>query len=227
MAEVHRLQVVVRVQAAAGQHHVLDAGGEGIPQDDAGVEAVQLLQKAALLGVHQGFEMVPVVLPDGGGSGGHQALGQPRLPDAVPLAQRREDRGGVLLLHLPDVGLAASLAGAGVGHVKDMAQPVAVGVQEGDALGPRLDPAVETPVPPLHLNAGGGVRLLRVDEHLVPVVVFVHPGGGGEKVHPGPPALGELGGGVGGQLGYGLKSCCHRVPSNLQRNGGASADAPP
>jgi len=58
IAEVLGLQIILRVNAAAGEKHICHAVLEGCVVFHIHIEIVQFLQKAALAGIHQIAEVV-------------------------------------------------------------------------------------------------------------------------------------------------------------------------
>ena len=95
----------------------------------------------------------------------------------------------------------------GIGKVEYIFQPKlrACILQEGDAHGPRLDPAaVAAPVPLLQCGAGGGVWALGIDEDLFGEGVLVHPRGGSKKCFPCRRAFHDPRHGFPCQCGYGV-----------------------
>ena len=95
----------------------------------------------------------------------------------------------------------------GIGKVEYIFQPKlrACILQEGDAHGPRLDPAaVAASVPLLQRGAGGGVWALGIDENLFWEGVFVHPRGGSKERFPFCRAAHDPRHGLPGQCGYGV-----------------------
>ena len=97
-------------------------------------------------------------------------------------------------LQRPQPGGAGIFPPTSIGNIEHIAQagPVARIVHQGDALGAAPDVAAHAVVPQVVLGAGGGVRALGVDHHLLMERIFVEAGGGGEKARPFLPAAGEL-----------------------------------
>ena len=85
--------------------------------------------------------------------------------------------------------------GAGVGNIEHIAQtePVAGIIHQGDALGTAPDVAAHTVVPQVILGAGGGIRALGVNHHLLMERVLIKARGSGKKSRPFLPASHKLG----------------------------------
>ena len=86
---------------------------------------------------------------------------------AIAVFQRLHHRPLILRPHLPD-GDGAPRTAVGVGHIKDVPQFIALfGIhQQGDPRGALVHPPAML-VPEVGLGAGGGIRLLGVDQKLV------------------------------------------------------------
>ena len=80
------LQIVGRVQAAAGEQGELDAGGEQASEAHLQIQLVQLLQEAVFRVIGKVCEMVPVGLPHHAPGRLHQLVAQVVfLQGAAPL----------------------------------------------------------------------------------------------------------------------------------------------
>ena len=171
------LQVVSRVQAAAGQEGVLDAGGEDIPKADFQVKVVQLLQQTVRRIIAQVLQMVPIGFVHGALGLLHERPAEvPLLRRAVLPVQSLDDSGVMIFPQLPQVGRPRPPNRAGVGYVKDIIQAgpaAAILMNERDALRTRLHPPPHGIVPQLHAGAVGGIRALGVEQELVVEGVFL------------------------------------------------------
>lgn len=104
-----------RVQAAAGEDGVLDAGGEHVPKADLQIEIVQLLQQTVLHVIGQIGQAVPVDLVDRPRRQLHDLLPDVPIPGGtVPPFQSVQHGGVVVLPHFPQVGRFGPLHRAGV-----------------------------------------------------------------------------------------------------------------
>lgn len=199
------LQVVGRVQAAAGEEGKLDAGGKQDAETHFQIQLVQFLQKAAFCVIGKVCQTVPVGFPHHAAGGLHQLFAQVVLLDgAAPLFQRRQHRALVLLPQLPQVRFPRPPHRAGVRVVVQIFQiRAAIAFADDRNAGrPGLDPAVHGVVPQLHVRAGYRIRALCVDQQLVVIGIFIKTGGGGQVFFPVLHILRHRSGGLVRQLGY-------------------------
>ncbi|MEK3872451.1 hypothetical protein NYE76_21465 [Paenibacillus sp. FSL M7-0831] len=133
--------------------------------------------------------LVPILTRQFSGHIG-ELLGKIVTDNAVVALQHGRHRPDVLLLQLPQPGDAGMFTGPGVGNIKHIAQPgpVAGIVHQGDALGATTHIPAHFLIPQVVLGAGGGVRALGINHHLLMERVFVEAGGSSEKGRPFLPA---------------------------------------
>lgn len=170
------LQIVGRVQAAAGEQDELDAGGEQASEAHLQIQIIKLLQEAVLRVIGEVCQVVPVGLPHHAPGGLHQLFAQVVfLQGAAPLFQRGQHRVLVFLPQLPQVRLPRPPHRAGIRVVEQVLQmgPAIVLADNRNAGGSGLDPAVHGVVPQLHFRAGHRIRALGVDQQLVIVGIFI------------------------------------------------------
>ncbi|MFG6353275.1 MAG: hypothetical protein K1W21_17110, partial [Oscillospiraceae bacterium] len=185
MGKILAAEILLGVNAAPGQHDVGHAVFQQALKPLLRVEVVQFFQQTARFDTAQfGVVVAKVVLHDDLRRL-QQALGKVGLVGklAVAVLQRLRHRPLILRFHLPD-GDGVPLPAVGVGHIKDVPQLIApVGVhQQGDPRGAPVHPPPVL-VPELDFSAGGGVRLLGVNQKLVAEIVFEVVGGGGQERH--------------------------------------------
>ena len=121
--QVPVLHVFGRVQAAAGEKGVLDAGGEHITEAHFQIEIVQFLQQTISHIVGEIGQAIPVDLVHRPRRQLHQLSADgPVLGGTVFLLQCFHHSGVVVLLHFPQVGRFRVLYRAGVRHVKNIFQ---------------------------------------------------------------------------------------------------------
>ena len=100
--EVHVLQIVSRVQAAAGEDSVLDAGGQKVSETHPQIEVVELLQQTVFCVIGEVLQMIPVDLIDGAAHLFHERPANIRfLCGAVQPLQCRLHSGVVFLSQFP------------------------------------------------------------------------------------------------------------------------------
>ena len=160
------LQIVGRVQAAAGEQGELDAGGEQASEAHLQIQLVQLLQEAVFCVIGEVCQVVPVGLPHHAPGSLHQLVAQVTfLHGAAPLFQRGQHSRVVFLPQLPQVRFPRPPHRAGVRVVEQVLQmgPAIALADNRDAGGPCLDPAVHGVVPQLHIRTGYRIRALGVD----------------------------------------------------------------
>ena len=196
MGEILAAEIVHGVDAAPGQHDKGHAALHQAPEPCFGTKIVQFFQQAALFDAPQFRVVVAKVVLHDDLRRFQQAGGKTRAVRelAIAVLQCLDYRVLIPRLHLPD-GDHAPLAAVGIGHIKDIPQLVAlVRVhQQGDPPGAPVDIAAML-VPEVDLGAGGGVRLLCVDQKLVTEIVLEVVGGGGQERHIVPAVGGNFAG---------------------------------
>ena len=188
--EVLMLEILLRIQPTSGHQGVGDADGGGRLELDFDVEIIVLLQERTVNDVAEVLLMlVPILTRQLSGHIG-ELLGEIVTDNAVAALQHGRHRPDVLFFQLPQPGSAGMFTGSGVGNIEHIAQPgpVAGIVHQSDPLGaaPYIPPHFF--VPQIVLGAGGGVRALGVNHHLLMERIFVEAGGGGKKGCPFFPA---------------------------------------
>ena len=184
------LEILFRLQPAAGHQRIGDADGCGGFELYCDVELIILLQKRAVNVVEDVLPVVePVFIRQLPGNAG-QLLGQIRVCHAVLPFQHGGNRDHMLRLHGPQPGAAGIGSRSGVGDIKDIAQAGTVPgiVHQGDAFGAAPDIPAHFFIPQVIFRTGGGVRALGVDQQLFVVGVLIKPGCRGQKRRPFLPA---------------------------------------
>ncbi len=188
--EVLMLEILFRIQSAAGHQGVGNADGGGGLKLDFDVEFIVLLQERTVNDVAEVLLMlVPILTRQLSGHIG-ELLGKIVTGNTVVALQHGRHRPDVLFLQLPQPGGAGMFTGPGVGNIEHIAQagPVAGIVHQGDTLGATAHIPSHFFIPQVVLGAGGGVRALGVNHHLFMGWVFVEAGGSSEKGCPFFPA---------------------------------------
>lgn len=139
------------VQTTAGEDSVLNAGGEHILICHLQIYAL-LFAQAAIAHIIGQLVQVAQVGPFHGAAGQFHDLVAyvPIFNGTIPLFQRFQDSGVVVLFHLPQIRRFGTLHWTGICHVKDIFQAgpaPAVLADEGDALGARFHPAPHPLIP--------------------------------------------------------------------------------
>ena len=113
----------------------------------------------------------------------------------VSALQHGRHRPNVLFFQLPQPGCTGMFTGAGIGNIEHIAQAKLVAgiVHQGNTLGATAHIPSHFFIPQVILGAGGGIRALGVNHHLLVEWVFIKAGGGGEKSRPLLPAAYKLG----------------------------------
>lgn len=100
------LQIVRRVQAAAGEKGKLDTGRQQVPEPHLQVQRVQLFQKAALHVIGQFRQVVTIRFLHGAPGGFHQLFPKVAFSHGAALLRQCVPYGGmVFLLYLPKIRL--------------------------------------------------------------------------------------------------------------------------
>ena len=179
--EVLMLEILFRVQPTTGHQGVRDADGGGGLKLDFDVEIIVLLQERTVNDIAEVLLMFVPILTRQLSSHISELLGEIITGNAVAALQHGRHRPDVLFLQLPQPGGTGMFTGASVGNIEHIAQagPVAGIVHQGDPLGaaPYIPPHFF--VPQIVLGAGGGVRALGVNHHLLMERIFVKTGSGG------------------------------------------------
>ena len=188
--EVLMLEILFRIQPTARHQGVGDANGGGGLKLDFDVEFIVLLQERTVNDVAEVLLMlVPILTRQLSGHIG-ELLGKIVTGNTVVALQHGRHRPDVLFLQLPQPGGTGMFTGPGVGNIEHIAQagPVAGIVHQGDTLGATAHIPSHFFIPQVVLGAGGGVRALGVNHHLLMERIFVEAGGGSEKGRPFLPA---------------------------------------
>ena len=196
MGEILAAEIVHGVDAAPGQHDKSHAALHQALKPCFGTEVIQFFQQAALFDAPQLREVVAKVVLHEDLRRFQKAGGKTRAVRelAIAVLQSLDHRVLIPWIHLPD-GDGAPLAAVGIRHIKDIPQliaPVCIH-QQGDPPGALVDIAAML-VPEVDLGAGGGVRLLCVDQKLVTEIVLEVVGGGGQERHIVPAVGGNFAG---------------------------------
>ena len=189
------LEVAFRLQTAAGHQGVGNTDGGHRFELDCDVEIIVLLQERTVNDVAKVLLMlVPILTRQLSGHIG-KLLGKIITGNAVVALQHGRHRPDVLFLQLPQPGGSRMFTGPGVRNIEHIAQPgpVAGIVHQGDTLGATAHIPSHFFIPQVILGAGGGIRALGVNHHLLVEWVFIKAGGGGEKSRPLLPAAYKLG----------------------------------
>ena len=193
--EVLMLEILFRIQPTAGHQGIGDADGGGGLKLDFDVEIIVLLQERTVNDVAEVLLMLVPILTRQFSSHINELLGKIVTGNAVVAFQHGRHRPNVLFLQLPQPGGTGVFAGAGVGNIEHIAQAglVAGIVHQGNTLGATAHIPSHFFIPQVILGAGGGIRALGVNHHLLVEWVFIKAGGGGEKSRPLLPAAYKLG----------------------------------
>ena len=184
--EVLMLEILFRIQPTARHQGIGDTDGGGGLKLDFDVEIIVLLQERTVNDVAEVLLMlVPILTRQLSGHIG-ELLGKIVTGNTVVALQHGRHRPDVLFLQLPQPGGAGMFTGPGVGNIEHIAQPgpVAGIVHQGDTLGATAHIPPHFLIPQVILGAGGGVRALGVNHHLLMERIFVEAGGGSEKGCP-------------------------------------------
>ena len=122
------------------------------------------------------------------------------LQSTEAVLQLLRDPGVHIRLRLPQ-GKGDVLPGVRVRYVEHIPQVRLIlrGVDQGDALGTPVHPAMQTLVPQPDLRTGGCLRFLSMDQELIPKRILVEPGSGIQKRLPAFRRPGDGTGGVNGK----------------------------
>ena len=135
--EVLMLEILFRIQSAAGHQGVCDADGGGGLKLDFDVEFIVLLQERTVNDVAEVLLMLVPILTRQFSSHINELLGKIVTGNAVVAFKHGRHRPNVLFLQLPQPGGTGVFAGAGVGNIEHIAQAglVAGIVHQGNTLG--------------------------------------------------------------------------------------------
>ena len=180
-----------RMVARTGQdgecHAVFQDGEKANPQ----IVRVVLRKQTS---VRDGGKVVEVVserilaeVSDSGENGGRKGPFLRQFPE--PVLHRFGDRLLHPVLHRPEFKRTAAVR---VCHIENMGKNRSPSVvpDERNTVCATVDPSVQT-VPDGNLGAGNGVRLLRIDTHLIRKRILILPRRRPQECHPVPPAPGN------------------------------------
>ncbi|WP_418430825.1 hypothetical protein [Blautia sp.] len=87
----------------------------------------------------------------------------------------------MFFLHLPQIRPTGMFPFPGIRHIEDIAQPQSVSgiINQGNPFGAAPDIPAHLFIPEVIFRAGGSVRTLGINHHLLMIRVFVKTGGGG------------------------------------------------
>ena len=193
--EVLMLEILFRIQPAAGHQGVGDTDGGGGLKLDFDVEIIVLLQERTVNDVAEVLLMLVPILTRLFSSHINELLGKIVTGNAVVAFKHGRHRPNVLFLQLPQPGGTGMFTGPGIGNIEHIAQArlVAGIVHQGNTLGATAHIPAHFFIPQVVLGTGGGIRALGVNHHLFMEWVFVEAGGSGEKGRPFLPAAHKLG----------------------------------
>lgn len=188
--KIFMAEILLRFQPTAGHQGVGNTDSGSGFELDFDVEIIVLLQERTVNDVAEVLLMLVPIFAGQLSCHIGELLGEIVTSHAIVALQHSRHRPLVLFLQLPQPGGAGVGPSAGVRNIEYIAQagPVAGIVHQGDALGTAPHIPAHPVVPQVVLGAGGGVRALGVNHHLLMERVFVEAGGGGEEPRPFLPA---------------------------------------
>ena len=192
--EIFVVEVVFRLQSAAGHQSVSDADGGGCLKLHSDVKLIIFLQKGTVNDIEEVLLMLcPVFLGQFSGYFG-ELSGKVLTGNIIGALQHGLHGIQMALLQLPQPGSSGMFTGSGIGNVKDITQARSVPgiVHQSDPFGTAPYIPAHLFIPQIVLRTGGGVRSLGVDHQLFMERVFVKSGSSGEKPCPFLPAPREL-----------------------------------
>ena len=167
--EVLMLKVVFWLQPAAGHQGVGDTDGGGGLELDFDVVIIVLRKERIVNDVAKvPLMLVPILTRQLSGHIG-ELLDKITAGNAVAALQHGRHRPNVLFLHLPQPGCAGVFTGASICDIEHIAQAglVAGIIYQGNTLGATAHIPAHFVVPQVILGAGGSVRALSVNHHLL------------------------------------------------------------
>ena len=189
------LEILFRIQPTAGHQGVGDTDGSRCFELDFDVVIIVLCQERIVNDVAKvPLMLVPIFTRQLSGYIS-ELLGEIVTGNAIAALQHGRHRPDMLFLHLPQPGGAGMFTGAGVRNVEHIAQAglVAGIIHQGNALGATAHIPAHFVIPQGVLGAGGSVRALGIDHHLLMERVLIQAGGSSEKGRPLFPAAHKLG----------------------------------
>ena len=189
------LEILFRIQPTAGHQGVGDTDGSRCFELDLDVEIIVLLQERTVNDIAEVLLMLVPILTRQFSSHINELLGKIVTGNAVVAFKHGRHRPNVLFLQLPQPGGTGVFAGAGVGNIEHIAQAglVAGIVHQGNTLGATAHIPAHFFIPQIILGAGGGVRALGINHHLLMERVLIKAGSRGKKCCPLLPASHQLG----------------------------------
>ena len=193
--EVLMLEILFRIQPTARHQGIGDTDGGGGLKLDFDVVIIVLRQERTVNDIAEISLMIVPILTRQLSGYIRELLGEIVTGNAVVLLQHGRHRPNVLFFQLPQPGCTGMFTGAGIGNIEHIAQAKLVAgiVHQGNTLGATAHIPSHFFIPQVILGAGGGIRALGVNHHLLVEWVFIKAGGGGEKSRPLLPAAYKLG----------------------------------
>ena len=188
--EVLMLEILFRIQPTARHQGIGDTDGGGGLKLDFDVVIIVLRQERTVNDIAEISLMIVPILTRQLSGYIRELLGEIVTGNAVVLLQHGRHRPNVLFFQLPQPGCTGMFTGAGIGNIEHIAQAKLVAgiVHQGNTLGATAHIPAHFFIPQVVLGAGGGVRALGVNHHLLMERIFVEAGGGSEKGRPFLPA---------------------------------------
>ena len=190
----------VGIVPTAGQHRICNAVAHQIPEADMQIQFVQFFQKTVLLCLSQLLQIVAQVVVCDISADFLHLLHKGRCIVgwwAIAVAEMFQHSHFMGWGHAPEAGNCDRLcSGSGVGirdikNISDFGCGTAI-VNQGNAVGPAVDPPAHAPVPDVHGSAGCGVWPLGMNQQLIPKGIFINPGGSFQKLLPAAAYRGKL-----------------------------------
>ena len=193
--EVLMLEILFRIQPTARHQGIGDTDGGGGLKLDFDVVIIVLRQERTVNDIAEVPLMLAPIFTRQLSGYISELLGEIVTGNAITALQHGRHRTDMLFFQLPQPGGTGMFTGAGIGNIEHIAQArlVAGIVHQGNTLGATAHIPAHFFIPQVILGAGGGIRALGVNHHLLMERVLIKASGSGKKSRPFLPAAHKLG----------------------------------
>lgn len=175
------LHVFFRLQSAAAEHRIGDAGGSDFLELDSDVVIIVPLKPRIVNDVEEVLLIIgPVFIRKRSRRNGN-LFSHVAAANSIVAFQHRHNGDHMVIFHRPQPRRPGIFPRASICNIEYIVQTrfVAALIQQRDALCAAPDITVHFVVPQIIVGTGGGIRPLGIDHHLIHKGVLIQPGRSG------------------------------------------------